>query len=297
MSKNFLAVLGSGGAAVANDGSPICSNVLPIFGPPQLRRESMVRWFSPNDRGKGGQGEPRRHGRGFLPFVVRRYRFDHCVRRGQGSPDNVGVRNPLFRVDPNLRSHAMFERGDPFPWLDQRKHPWISLTNAAVFLSQRDSSGRSKAVYCHEWALPFSLLLEWIDTDLITVYEASAQAPFKRILKEELLCVPIKFPSYTLADRLETISRFEPGSETYIECNHNLSRFTPAKDRYYVRNEYEPRWHDLKVQSEELIAAIKTACTGSPEWVAAGSEEQYSMSLRPEKLRRTREGRARISAG
>jgi hypothetical protein len=179
----------------------------------------------------------------------------------------------------------MFERGDPFPWLDQRKYPWISLTNAAVFLSQRDSSGRSKAVYCHEWALPFSILLEWIDTGLITVYEASAGAPFERILKEEFLGVSFKFPSYTLADRLEIISRFEPGSETYIECNHNLSRFTPAKDRYYAWNECEPRWQDLQVQSEELIAGLKTVCTDASEWVVAGSEDPDSMSLRPEKLR------------
>ena len=146
----------------------------------------------------------------------------------------------------------MFERGDPFPWLDQHKYPWISLTNAAVFLSERDSTGRSKAVYCHEWAPPFNLLLEWIDTDLITVHEASAEAPFKRISRKEFLGVPIKFPSYTLADRLEIISRFEPGNEAYIECNHNLSRFTPAKDRYYTRNENEPRWHDLRVQSERV---------------------------------------------
>jgi len=99
------------------------------------------------------------------------------------------------------------------------------------------------------------------------------------------LGVEIKFPSYTLADRLEIISRFEPGSETYIECNHNLSRFSPAKDRYYAWNEIEPRWHDLQVQSEELLAGIKAACTNSPEWVAAGSEEQDSLSWRPEKLR------------
>jgi hypothetical protein len=179
----------------------------------------------------------------------------------------------------------MFERGDPFPWLDQHKYPWISLTNAAVFLSQRDSSGRSRAVYRHEWALPFSLLFRWIDADLIAVHEGSANPPFKRIRKEELLGVPIKFPTYTLADRLEISPRFEPGNETYIECNHNLSRFTPARDRYYARNEHEPRWHDLRVSSEELLAALNAVCIDAPQLVSAGSEEHHSPSLRHEDRR------------
>src|SRR5712692_3347731 len=149
----------------------------------------------------------------------------------------------------------MFERGNPFPGLDQRKYPWISLTNAAVYLSRRDSSGRSTAVYHHEWAPPFSLLLEWIDTDMIAVYEC-LKSPFERIHKEEFLGVPIKFPSYTLADRLEINSLFQPGNNTYIECNHNLSRFAQARDRYYVRDKSEPHWQDLRVASEELIAIL-----------------------------------------
>jgi hypothetical protein len=156
---------------------------------------------------------------------------------------------------PILWSGAMFERGNPCPWLDRHKYPWISLTNAAVYLSRRDSSGRSRAVYYHEWALPFSLLFEWIDTDMIAVYEC-LKSPFARIHKEELLGAPIKFPSYTLADRLEISSLFQPGNNTYIECNHNLSRFTQARDRYYVRDKSEPHRHDLRVQSEKLIAIL-----------------------------------------
>ena len=115
----------------------------------------------------------------------------------------------------------MFERGNPSPWLDRHKHPWLSLTNAAVYLSRRDPSGRSQAVYRHEWAPPFSVLFEWIETDMIAVYEC-VQSPFEPICKEELSGVPIKFPSYTLADRLEIGSLFQPGDDTYIECNHNL---------------------------------------------------------------------------
>jgi hypothetical protein len=149
----------------------------------------------------------------------------------------------------------MFERGTPSPWLDRHKYPWISLTNAAVYVSRRDASGRSTAVYDHEWAAPFSILSEWIETDMIAVYECW-ETPFERIHKEELLNVPIKFPSYTLADRLEIGSLFQPGNDTYIECNHNLSRFTPARDRYYVRGKSEPHRHDLRVQSEQLIAIL-----------------------------------------
>jgi hypothetical protein len=169
-------------------------------------------------------------------------------------------------------------RGNPIPWLDQRKYPWISLTNAAVYLSRRDSSGRSRAVYCHEWEPPFSLLFEWIETDKIAVYEG-LKTPFKRIQKQEFLGVPIKFPSYTLADRLEIGSHFQPGNSAYIECNHNLSRFTPARDRYYARDKSEPRWHDLRVQSKELIAVLQTACADGSARVAARSEEQHSTKL------------------
>jgi hypothetical protein len=152
-------------------------------------------------------------------------------------------------------SDAMFERGNPFPWLDQRKYPWISLTNAAVYLSRRDSSGRSRAVYQHEWEPPFSLLFEWIDADMILVHECSKH-PFEPIRKEELAGVPVRFPSYTLEGRLEVDPVFQPGRITYIECTHNLSRFKQAPDRYYVEGQCEPRWHDLKVASEQLVALL-----------------------------------------
>ncbi len=165
----------------------------------------------------------------------------------------------------------MFERGNPFPWLDHHKHPWISLTNAAIYLSRRDASGRSRAVYCHEWVAPFSLLFEWIDAGRIAVCESSETA-FKQIQKQEFLNTPIKFPSYSLADRLEIISRFLPGENTYIECNHNLSRFTPAQDRYYVRDQSEPRWHDLRVRSEELLSVLKASSTDASHWLTSLTE-------------------------
>jgi hypothetical protein len=152
-------------------------------------------------------------------------------------------------------SDAMFERGNPCPWLDQRKYPWISLTNAAVYMSRRDPCGRSRAVYHHEWDPPFSLLLEWIETESIEVFDRS-QSPFQRISKEALTGVPIKYPTYTLADGLEIGSLFQPGGSTYIECNHNLSRFTPARDRFFLQGKSEPHWHDLRISSERLIAVL-----------------------------------------
>jgi hypothetical protein len=185
---------------------------------------------------------------------------------GQGEPRHaVGAFCP--KLNPSildLLSGAMFERGNPFPSLDHHKYPWISLTNAAVYLSRRDPSGRSRAVYHHEWAPPFSILLEWIEADTISVYECST-SPFERIQKEELSGAPIKFPSYTLADRLEIGSLFQPGSSTYIECNHNLLRLSPARDRFYLKDKPEPHRQDLRVQSEQLIAVLTGRLLRSPE--------------------------------
>ena len=149
----------------------------------------------------------------------------------------------------------MFERGSPFPRLDQRKYPWLSLTNAAVYLSRRDSSGRSRAVYQHEWAPAFELLFEWIDADMIAVHECAGN-DYRPIRSQELASIPIKFPSYTLAGGLEIVSWFQPGRDTFIECHHNLSRFTQAQDRCYMEGSVEPVWHDLKVPSEQLIALL-----------------------------------------
>jgi len=158
----------------------------------------------------------------------------------------------------------MFERGNPHPWLNQQKYPWISLTNAAVYLSRRDQSGRSRAVYHHEWASPFSILLEWIESGMIVVHECSS-SPFEQIDKEELSGAPVKYPSYTLADRLEIGSLFQPGSSTFIECNHNLSRFSPARDRFYLKDKPEPHRHDLRVQSAALIAVLTRRLLRNPE--------------------------------
>jgi hypothetical protein len=161
-------------------------------------------------------------------------------------------------------SDAMFERGNPCPWLDHHKYPWISLTNAAAYLSRRDPCGRSRAVYHHEWEPPFSILLEWIETGMIEVYECSKR-PFERIPKEEVLGIPVKYPTYTLADRLEIGSLFQPGSSTYIECHHNLSRFTPARDCYYLKGKSEPHWHDLRIASEQLIAVLTGRLLRDPQ--------------------------------
>ena len=61
------------------------------------------------------------------------------------------------------------------------------------------------------------------------------------------------------------LGQFQPGSSTYIECNHNLSRFTPARDRYYLKGKSEPYRHDLRVQSEQLIAVLTGRLLRGPE--------------------------------
>ena len=111
----------------------------------------------------------------------------------------------------------------PFPWLDHHKHPWISLTNAAIYLSRRDASGRSRAVYCPRDGWRHSAFyLNGSDAGRIAVYRKLGDGTSNKSKSREFLNTPINFPSYSLADRLEIISRFLPGENTYIECNHNL---------------------------------------------------------------------------
>ena len=172
----------------------------------------------------------------------------------------------------------MFERGNPFPWLDHHKHPWISLTmQPYICRGEMHPGDPGRCIATNGWR-HFSLLFEWIDAGRIAVCESSETA-FKQIQKQEFLNTPIKFPSYSLADRLEIISRFLPGENTYIECNHNLSRFTPAQDRYYVRDQSEPRWHDLRVRSEELLSVLKASSTDASHWLTSLTETRLGAHL------------------
>ena len=51
-------------------------------------------------------------------------------------------------------------RGDR---LDQQKYPWISLTQAAVYLMSPDDVERQRAIDSHEWERPFKRLHKWIE--------------------------------------------------------------------------------------------------------------------------------------
>ena len=59
-------------------------------------------------------------------------------------------------------------RGDQ---LDQRKYPWISLTQAAIYLMSPDDAERLRAVNSHDWKRPFEHLREWIEDGKLTVYD------------------------------------------------------------------------------------------------------------------------------
>jgi hypothetical protein len=147
-------------------------------------------------------------------------------------------------------------RGDR---LDQRKYPWVSLTQAAIYLISPDDKLRMAAIRSHDWEMPFKLLRELIEGGKITVYEAWDE-PFKSIPKQEFFGVPIKYPSYP-DDRQESIRRaYQPGGGAFIECNLLTKPSSlPARDRYFVRGKREPRWRDLKIQSQELVAVFEAA--------------------------------------
>jgi len=136
-------------------------------------------------------------------------------------------------------------RGDQ---LDQRKYPWISLTQAAIYLMSPDDAERLRAVNSHDWKRPFEHLREWIEDGKLTVYDGWT-GPFQPIPKEVFFGVPICYPSYP-DDRQEDIRRaYQPGFQAFIECN-----LTPPRDRYFEKRKFEPKWRDLKIRSQELVA-------------------------------------------
>jgi hypothetical protein len=156
------------------------------------------------------------------------------------------------------------------PRLNPRQQPWISLTDAAVFLSPR-------AAKFHKWKGPFELLARWVESGEIKVYEAQTP-PFVPIPKAKFFGVPFKYPSYPeigvmdaeeaeawaqLAELRKQLGQpvtkpslepdLHPGKHTFIDCS--LHR----RDRYFAKGSSEPRWRDLRIQSEELLAILAAA--------------------------------------
>ncbi len=135
--------------------------------------------------------------------------------------------------------------------LDQRKYPWIGLSDAAVYMLSPTDAGRLAAVEAHDWERPFLRLFEWIEEGTVIVYDGT-EAPFKPIPKEEFFGVPIKYPTYPREVLLsgDIGLHFKPGEKTYIDCNSgrvSFSRVSPVVDQYYIRGNCEPRWRDLKI--------------------------------------------------
>jgi hypothetical protein len=141
-------------------------------------------------------------------------------------------------------------RGDQ---LDQRKYPWISLTQAAIYLMSPDDAERLRAVNSHDWKRPFEHLREWIEDGKLTVYDGWT-GPFQPIPKEVFFGVPIRYPSYP-DDRQEDIRRaYQPGFRAFIECN-----LLPPRDQYFESKKYAPKWRDLKIRSQQLITVFEAA--------------------------------------
>jgi hypothetical protein len=140
-------------------------------------------------------------------------------------------------------------RGDR---LDQQKYPWISLTQAAIYLMPPDDAERQRAVNSHDWKRPFERLREWIEDGKLTVYDGWT-GPFRPIPKEDFFGVPIRYPSYP-DDRQEDIRRaYQPGFRAFIECN-----LSPPRDQYFEERKYQPKWRDLKIRSQQLVAISAT---------------------------------------
>jgi hypothetical protein len=136
-------------------------------------------------------------------------------------------------------------RGDQ---LDQHKYPWLTLTQGAIYLISPDDAERVRAIIFHDWARPFKRLHKWIEDGKLTVYDGWNE-PYEPIPKEDFFGVWIRYPSYP-DDRQEDIRRaYQPGFRAFIDCDLSWPR-----NRYFEARKYEPKWRDLKIQSQELVA-------------------------------------------
>jgi hypothetical protein len=139
-------------------------------------------------------------------------------------------------------------RGDR---LDQQKYPWISLTQAAIYLMPPDDAERQRAINSHDWERPFKRLHKWIEDGKLTVYEGWNE-PYKSIPKEDFFGIWIRYPSYP-DNRQEDIRRaYQSGFRTFIDCD----RLQP-RNRYFEARKFEPKWRDLIIRSQELVAIFE----------------------------------------
>jgi hypothetical protein len=143
-------------------------------------------------------------------------------------------------------------------WLDQRRYPWISLTQAAIYLISPGDDTRLAAINSHDWDRPFKYLREWIESGQIIVYEGW-NTPFRPIPKEEFFGVPFKYPSYPEARQEEIRRAYQPGGNAFIECNLTRRPQEVVFDRYFENGKFEPRWRDLKIRSQELVGVLQAA--------------------------------------
>jgi hypothetical protein len=136
-------------------------------------------------------------------------------------------------------------RGDR---LDQQTYPWISLTQAAIYLISPDDAERLRTIIFHDWARPFRRLFELIESGQLSVYEGW-NAPHKRVPKEDFFGVPIRYPSYP-DDRQEDIRRaYQPNFRAFIDCDLSWPR-----NRYFEARKSEPKYRELIIRSQELVA-------------------------------------------
>ena len=143
-------------------------------------------------------------------------------------------------------------------WLDQRRYPWISLTQAAIYLISPGDDTRLAATNSHDWDRPFKYLREWIESGQIIVYEGW-NMPFRPIPKEEFFGVPFKYSSHPEARQEEIRRAYRPGGNAFIECNLTRRPQEVVFDRYFENDKFEPRWRDLKIRSQELVGVLQAA--------------------------------------
>jgi hypothetical protein len=163
-------------------------------------------------------------------------------------------------------------RGDR---LDQQKYPWISLTQAAIYLMSPDDAERLRAVNSHDWERPFKRLHKWIEDGKLTVYQGWA-GPFQPIRKEDFFGVPIRYPSYP-DNRQEDIRRaYQPGFRAFIDCDLSWPR-----NRYFEARKFEPKWRDLKIRSQQLVAIVEAENIEAATLVPADQHDDH-----PQKAKR-----------
>jgi len=155
-------------------------------------------------------------------------------------------------------------RGDE---LDQRKYPWINLTEAAVYLISPDDAERMRAINSHDWERPFKRLHKWIEDGKLTIYEGWTE-PYKAIPKEDFFGVRIRYPSYP-EDRQEDIRRaYQAGFRTFIDCD-----LSQPRNRYFEARTFNPKWRDLKIRSQELVAIFEAENIDAFNEIAATPDE------------------------